>query len=142
MVDDSSSGNEVKKELPDFVTRHQNAPDHMHEQAYDLARVQRSRSRLIFVLLFAAVPLLVVLLVVLNSYTKGPPGAGAKSASSALGEVKRYCTYTSNDQSDFKLCIKQTNVQAVLKDKTPAGKYARGESVACAAGAGRLCEEQ
>lgn len=99
----------------------------------------RSQGRLILLLLFAAIPFVVLLVVVLNSLSTGPPARSAEAGAGELNQVTRYCVYKARDQEDYTDCVKRSDPRVVRRENTNAGRYARGEITRCLADAGPRC---
>lgn len=99
----------------------------------------KSQARLILLLMFGAIPMIVVFVIVLNSLASGPPGEERATASTALDKVTRYCQYEARDLSEYKYCLGNTDARVVDRDTTNAGKYAREEITRCLADAGPRC---
>lgn len=124
-------------ELPPLADHLRNHPDRPRPQGK-----ARSQSRLILLMLFAAVPMLVLFVVVLGSLSSGPPttepdtGGGS---SSGLAQVTRYCNYTAQTEADFEPCLDRNRDRGFLKTNTNAARYARGDIDECLSDAGPRC---
>lgn len=100
----------------------------------------RSRARLILLLLFAGLPMIVLLVVVLNSLASGPPPRDVSAgAPGGRNEVTRYCVYSAPTIDDFDDCVRTTQSNTIRALDTNAGRYARGELTRCLADAGPRC---
>ncbi len=91
----------------------------------------RSQSRLIMLLMFGLIPMIVVLVVVLNSLGSGPPDPSARGANDSLNEVTRYCVYTARNDADYEDCLNRTDPRVIEREQTNAARYARGELLRC-----------
>lgn len=100
----------------------------------------RSQSRLLLLLMFGAIPLIVVFVVVLNSLSTGPPDRNSRGADEGLNEVARYCVYSVRSTDDYAGCLSATDRRVVAAERTNAGRYARGELVRCLSDAGPMCK--
>lgn len=117
-------------------------PDHLRNRPDGPKDQGRSQARLVLLLLFGVVPMLVVILVVLNSLGSGPPTPGngeSGGASNSLNEVTRYCIYTAKDDADYRQCLERTEWRVVEKEQSDAARYARGELDRCLPGSGYRC---
>jgi hypothetical protein len=99
----------------------------------------RSQARLIIVLLFAALPFVVLVVVVLNSLASGPPDRAVQGARGGLNEVTRYCIYTIQQGQDYDDCLKRTDYRVLQKEQSNGARYARGELTRCLPDAGPRC---
>lgn len=99
----------------------------------------KSQARLILVLLFAAIPMVVVFVIVLNSLATGPPDPSAGGAESTLNEVTRYCTYTAASNAAYNDCLDHTDYRVIQREKSNAARYARGQLMQCLPGSGFRC---
>lgn len=113
--------------------------EHLRLSPDDPAAHNRSRNKLILLLLFGALPMLVVFIVVMTSLVNGPPEPGRGEASRSLGEVTRYCTYVARDDADYRLCLERTDARLPERERSNAGRYARGELLRCLPDAGPRC---
>lgn len=98
----------------------------------------RSRARLILLFLFAGLPAIVLVVVVLNSLASGPPARDA-AANTGLNEVTRYCTYRVRGDGQFDDCVRRTDFRVVRREDSNAARYGRGELTRCLADAGPRC---
>lgn len=98
----------------------------------------RSQSRLLLLLMFGAIPLIVVFVVVLNSLSTGPPAVDARGSGENLDRVTRYCQYTATDAT-YGDCLNRTDPRVVAREKSNAARYARGEITRCLSDAGPRC---
>jgi hypothetical protein len=98
----------------------------------------RSQSRLLLLLMFGAIPMVVVFVVVLNSLSNGPPAVDARGSGQSLERVTRYCNYTANDEV-YEACLTRTDPRVVDRERSNAARYARGELTRCLADAGPRC---
>ncbi|WP_026910024.1 hypothetical protein [Patulibacter minatonensis] len=99
----------------------------------------RSQARLILVLLFAALPFVVLVVVVLNSLASGPPDRTVQGQQGGLNEVTRYCTYTIQEGQDYDDCLKRTDYRVLQKEQSNGARYARGELTRCLPDSGPRC---
>ncbi|WP_320668901.1 hypothetical protein [Patulibacter defluvii] len=113
--------------------------EHLRVDLDDPRAQNRSRNKLILLLMFGALPMMVVFVVVLTSLTDGPPEPTRGQASRGLGEVTRYCTYVARDDADYRLCLERTDVRLPQRERSNAGRYARGELLRCLSDAGPRC---
>lgn len=114
-----------------------NRPDRPRGEAA-LAR-GRSQGRLILLLLFAAIPFVVLVVVVLNSLATGPPARSGEAGPGELNQVTRYCVYRSRNQEGYTDCLTRSDSRVVRRENSNAGRYARGEITRCLADAGPRC---
>lgn len=116
-------------------------PDHLRNRPDGPRDHGRSQGRLIVLLLFGLIPMLVVIFVVLNSLSSGPPTPGERGggATDHLNEVTRYCIYTAKDDAGYRQCLEQTEWRVLEKEKSNAARYARGELDRCLPGSGYRC---
>jgi hypothetical protein len=98
----------------------------------------RSQSRLLLLLMFGAIPMIVVFVVVLNSLSTGPPAVDARGSGESLERVTRYCNYTASDEV-YDACLTRTDPRVVAREKSNAARYARGELTRCLPDAGPRC---
>jgi hypothetical protein len=98
----------------------------------------RSRARLILLLLFVGLPVVVLLVVVLNSLASGPPDRSAQ-ASTGHNEVTRYCVYQARNDGQYDDCLRRTDYRVVRREDSNAARYARGEITRCLPDAGPRC---
>ncbi len=139
MTADRSDDTPTDDELPPLADHLRNHPDRPREAA----RVGKARSqtRLLLLMLFAAIPLLVVLVVVLGSLASGPPSTDPEpggEVSSGLAQVTRYCNYVAQTEAEFQPCLDDNRERGFLSQDTPAARYARGETE-CGPDAGPRC---
>jgi hypothetical protein len=114
-----------------------NRPDRPRGEA-DIAK-GRSQARLILLLLFAAIPFVVLLVVVLNSLASGPPDRQVQAAQGELNQVTRYCVYKTRGDGQYDDCLKRSDPRVIRREDTNAARYARGELTRCLADAGPRC---
>ncbi|CAB4930371.1 unannotated protein [freshwater metagenome] len=98
----------------------------------------RSRARLILLLFFVGLPVIVLVVVVLNSLASGPPDRDAR-ASTGLNEVTRYCTYKARGDEQYRDCLVRTDFRVVRREDSNPARYARGELTRCLVDAGPRC---
>jgi hypothetical protein len=122
-------------DLPPLADHLRNPPDAPRDHGV-------SQGRLIVLLLFGALPLIVVFVIVLSSLASGPPTLGDRSqgqATSGLNAVTRYCTYAAKTEADFVPCLNRTSAKTFAGDRSNAARYARGELDRCLPDAGPRC---
>ena len=113
--------------------------DHLQRARDGFASADRDRSRnkLVLLLLFGALPMIVVFVAVLGSLASGPPDDNG--GSERLSEVTRYCVYVAKDTDDNADCLDRTDPRIVEREDSNAGRYARGELLRCLDDSGPLC---
>ncbi len=123
-------------DLPPLADHLRNHPDRP-----DAPMKVRSQTRLLLLLMFAAIPLLAVFAVVLGSLAEGPPTTDpdARGTSSGLAQVTRYCNYSAQTEAEFQPCLDEHRDRAFLEQDTNPARYARGEITACGEDAGPRC---
>jgi len=119
-------------DLPPLPAHLQRARD-----GFTPAERDRSRNKLILLLLFGALPMIVVFVAVIGSLASGPPDSSGSSE--RLGEVTRYCIYVARDEDDNADCLKRTDPRIVEREDSNAARYARGDLLRCLADSGPLC---
>lgn len=128
-------------ELPPLPDHLRNHPDRPRQTA--TVEKARSQTRLMLMLLFAAIPLLVVFVVALGSLASGPPSTdpvpGGGGTSSGLAQVTRYCNYVAQTEAEFPPCLDANRDRAFLSDESNPARYARGELTECLDDAGPRC---
>lgn len=127
-------------ELPPLADHLRNHPDRPRQTA--TVEKARSQTRLMLMLLFAAIPLLVVFVVALGSLASGPPSTDPEPAggtSSGLAQVTRYCNYVAQTEAEFQPCLDDNRDRAFLSEDTNPARYARGELTECGPDAGPRC---
>jgi hypothetical protein len=123
--------------LPPLPPHLRNRPDRPRGEA-DVAQ-GRSQARLILLLLFAAIPFVVLLVVVLNSLASGPPDRQAQAAAGELNQVTRYCIYKTQRGGPYDDCLKRSDPRVIRREDSNAARYGRGELTRCLADAGPRC---
>jgi hypothetical protein len=128
------------EDLPPLADHLRNHPDRPRQ----VERVDKARSqtRLLLMMLFAAIPLLVVFVVVLGSLASGPPSTDPEpggGTSSGLAQVTRYCNYVAQTEAEFQPCLDDNRDRAFLSEDSNAARYARGELTRCGPDAGPRC---
>lgn len=133
-------------ERPDPPTGDDDLPpltDHLrnHPDRPDAPMKVRSQTRLLLLLMFAAIPLLAVFAVVLGSLAEGPPSTdpNVRGTSSGLAQVTRYCNYAAQSEAEFQPCLDEHRDRAFLDDDTNPARYARGDLDRCLDDAGPRC---
>jgi hypothetical protein len=122
-------------ELPPLAPHLRDRPD---RQQSGRTRA-RSQNRLLLLLMFGAIPMIVVFVVVLNSLGSGPPDPSARGAEDSLNLVTRYCVYSAKPFDAYDACLNQTDARVVRQENSNAARYARAELTTCKADAGPRC---
>lgn len=139
--DTRAEGAPADDELPPLADHLRNHPDRPRQVA--TVEKARSQTRLMLMLLFAAIPLLVVFVVALGSLASGPPSTdpipGGGGTNSGLAQVTRYCNYVAQTEAEFQPCLDDNRDRAFLSENTNAARYAKGELTACGEDAGPRC---
>ncbi len=138
----------MTSERPDGPTEDDGQPplaDHLRNRPDrpDAPMKVRSQTRLLLLLMFAAIPLLAVFAVVLGSLSAGPPSlrpdGGDGRSNSGLAQVTRYCNYVAQTEAEFQPCLDDNRDRAFLSEDTNPARYARGELTECLDDAGPRC---
>jgi hypothetical protein len=129
-----TAGDGVVEEQPPLAPHLRDRPDRPRPPRAHA----RSQSRLLLLLMFGAIPMVVVFVVVLNSLSTGPPAVDARGSGQSLERVTRYCNYTANDEV-YEACLTRTDPRVVARQRTNAARYARGELTRCLSDAGPRC---
>lgn len=140
MTTDRSDDTPSDDELPPLADHLRNHPDRPRQ--VEKVEKAQSQTRLLLMMLFAAIPLLVVFVVVLGSLASGPPSTDPEpggGTSSGLAQVTRYCNYVAQTEAQFQPCLDANRDRAFLSEDTPAARYARGDSNECGPDAGPRC---
>lgn len=125
---------------PPLADHLRNHPDRPRE--VETVEKARSQTRLMLMLLFAAIPLLVVFVVALGSLASGPPSTDPEpggGVSSGLAQVNRYCNYLAQTEAEFQPCLDDNRDRAFLSEDTNPARYARGDLKTCLDDAGPRC---
>jgi len=128
-------------ELPPLADHLRNHPD--RPRRVETVVKAQSQTRLLLLALFAAIPLIVVFVVVLGSLASGPPSTdpipGDGGTSSGLAQVTRYCNYVAQTEAEFQPCLDDNRDRAFLSEDTNPARYAKGELKECLDDAGPRC---
>jgi hypothetical protein len=123
--------------LPPLAPHLANRFDRPRPQA-DIVR-GRSQARLILLLLFAALPFVVLVVVILNSLASGPPDTSQQGVQDSRNEVTRYCTYKARNDGQYDDCLRRTDPRVVRREQSNAARYARADLTRCLPDAGPRC---